>query len=337
MADPARSAPRNRRHVRPAAIERARLRLEPGGALERAPRLDESAFSLYQGDRLADVALKSIGRQLARLFWHEAGARLGVNPEHVHDMRVATRRLRTALRVFAAAIPRETRQEWRQELRWIGRALGSVRDCDVELDRVRRMAADAPEPERAALFVFTSLLEIKRARKRVTLLERLDSPRFSRFRRHAQPWIELRRVTPDTRAARAPAYIAGPRVVAVWDRRMLEACDEAKRKTTAENVHALRIAIKGARYAVEYFVELEGPGARRRAKHLGRLQNMLGARQDAAVLLRHMRRYARTIPSRDGELSLGARIAIRKISRAARVRKSEWREVLELGSGAERA
>ncbi|HZE20226.1 MAG TPA: CHAD domain-containing protein, partial [Candidatus Angelobacter sp.] len=98
------------------------------------------------------------------------------------------------------------------------------------------------------------------------------------------------------------------------------------------NVHALRIAIKRARYAVEYFADLEGPGASRRAKRLGKLQSMLGARMDAAILLREMKRYARTIPKEDRELELGAQAALGKLERAARVRKSELSRVLVLGS-----
>jgi CHAD domain-containing protein len=229
-------------------------------------------------------------------------------------------------------IPGKARREWQRELRWIGRALGRVRDCDVEIEHVKRMRSRSPEPERSALIVFANRLEIKRARRMAKLLDRLDSPRFLALKGLAQPWVEMRAHSSTLQNGDAPAYVAGPRIVAEWDRRMLDACAQAEQNPTAENVHALRIAIKHARYAVEYFADLEGPGATRRAKRLGRLQNMLGARQDAAVLLRHMRRYAETIPEEDRELLLGARSAIEKIDRAARVRKSELRRVLVLGA-----
>ena len=296
------------------------------------PTLDEARFVYSDGDTLGDVARKNIGRQLARMLWNEAGSRLGIDPEYVHDMRVATRRLRTALRVLDGALRAPTRARLGRELRWIGRALGRVRDCDVELMTVARMTKDATSAERAALAVFRNEIEIRRARRRADLIARLDSPRFAALRAEARPWIQMR---PDTRlkkGAQAPAYIVGPRIVAEWDRRMLDACDEARRRPTAANVHQLRIAIKRVRYAVEYFSDLEGPGAGRRAKRLGRLQNMLGARQDAAVLLERMKRYARTIPARDRELLLGARSAIHKIEGAARVRKGELKQVLALGA-----
>lgn len=316
--------------VRPSS--ETKLEAALGAAGVRVPTLDEAPFNPSEGDTLGDVTRKNIGRQLARMLWNEPGARLGIDPEYVHDMRVATRRLRTALRVLKSALRRRTRRHWARELRWIGRALGEVRDCDVELLTVRRMSAQATTAERAALGVFENEIEIRRARGRAKLLARLDSPRFSALRTEARSWIQMR---PDTRlkkGALVPAYVVGPRIVAEWDRRMLDACSEAERRPTAAHVHLLRIAIKHARYAVEYFADQEGVGAGRRAKRLGRLQNLLGARQDAAVLLRHMKRYARTIPEKDLDLRLGARAAIHKIEGAARVRKSELRQVLVLGA-----
>ena len=157
---------------------------------EKLPELSERAYALYEGDRLADVAAKTLGRHLTRMFWNEPGTRLNLDPKYVHDMRVATRRLRTALQVFAMAIPEETRESLGRDLRWIGRALGSVRDLDVGLRRVAAMVSRAPEHERAALYVLARYLEIKRARRRMRLLRRLDSKRYEAFRERTQRWLE---------------------------------------------------------------------------------------------------------------------------------------------------
>src|SRR2546427_7845024 len=195
----------------------------------------ERPYALYEGDRLADVAAKTLGRHLTRMFWNEPGTRLNLDPNYLHDMRVATRRLRTALLVFAIAIPGDTTEALGRDLRWIGRALGSVRDLDVGLKRVAAMAARAPEHERAALYVFARFLEIKRARRRMRLLQRLDSKRFDAFRERAQKWIagppdlwvpigapEPAGTTGVVQPALAPAYMVGPRIVAEWDNRMRE-------------------------------------------------------------------------------------------------------------------
>src|SRR5258706_14428307 len=107
-------------------------------------------------------------------------------------MGAGRRWVRPALLVLPGAIPAKVRREWEGELRWIGRARGRVRDCDVELEHVRRRVAQATEPERTALLVFLNRVEIKRARRRAKLLEKVDSPRFAELRNRAKPWIEIR-------------------------------------------------------------------------------------------------------------------------------------------------
>ena len=315
---------------------------------ERLPDLPERErpYALYEGDRLADVAAKTLGRHLTRMFWNEAGTRLNLDPEYVHDMRVATRRLRTALLVFAIAIPEEAREALERDLRWIGRGLGGIRDLDVGLERVASMGTKAPEHERAALYVFSRYLEIKRARRRMRLLRRLDSKRYDLFRERSQkwldarpgPWVSIAAPEPTTGAvqpALAPAYMVGPRIVAEWDNRMREACHEAERKSTPANVHALRIAVKRARYAVEYFAVSEGQSAHSRARQLARIQDKLGEHQDAATLLRHLRRYARTIPRRDRQLQLGAQGLIDRLEPETRITRGELSTLWELGAGAD--
>jgi|GEM_PF-1959017 len=316
---------------------------------EKLPDHPDGSFALYGGDRLVDTAAKTLGRHLTRLFWNEPGTRLNLDPRYLHDMRVAARRVRTALLVFSMAIPESTREILAGDLRWIGRALGRVRDLDVGLERVAAIAARAPEHERAALFVFARYLEIKRARRQRRLLRRLDSKRFEIFRERARKWIAA---IPDFLAsataaepadpgagpvstALAPAYMVGPRIVAEWDNRMRDACQEAERKSTPANVHALRIAVKHARYAVEYFTASEGQGAHQRARQLAKIQDKLGEHQDAATLLRHLRRYARTIPRGDRELLLGARGVMDRLEPEVRITRGELHELWELGAGAD--
>ena len=304
--------------------ERLPERDEPERLPERLPERDERAFALGPADRLIDVAMKTLGRHLRRMIWNEPGTRLGVEPDYLHDMRVATRRLRTALEVFAEAIPEGTREDFARELRWVGRALGRVRDLDVGLLRVAAMAAETSKEERTALDIFARDLELRRARRRVRLLERLDSERYADFVERALAWLAAGPQAADAPAsALAPAYHAGPRIVAEWDRRMRETYEDAHADPSTAHAHALRIAAKRARYAVEYFAELTGPSARDRAKRLARLQDFLGARQDAATLLRRMRRYAKTIPQRDHELTLGAGAALGQLERAARTRRAD--------------
>ncbi|HZI89245.1 MAG TPA: CYTH domain-containing protein, partial [Candidatus Polarisedimenticolia bacterium] len=79
-------------HVRPSS--ETKLDAALGAAGIHLPTLDEGPFAPNEADALGAVARKNIGRQLARMLWNEPGARVGADPEYVHDMRVAVRRLR---------------------------------------------------------------------------------------------------------------------------------------------------------------------------------------------------------------------------------------------------
>jgi CHAD domain-containing protein/adenylate cyclase class IV len=301
-----------------AALEAAGVRL---------PERDERAFALNPADRLLDVAHKIFGRHLGRLLWNEPGSRLGIDSEHVHDMRVAARRLRTALEVVASGYPDTVREDFETDLRWIGRRLGRVRDLDVALDRLVEMERDAASFERPALRIFRQSLEVRRAGRRLRLVERLDSERFGVFLVKARTWIEAGPPGAATVPEGVmPAYAAAPRIIGRWMDAMREAYDVALRTMEPEDLHSLRIAAKRARYAYEYFAELEGPLAQRRAKRIAGLQDFLGDHRDSVELLRRMRRYARSVPQEDRELVLGTGSLLGHIERSVRMRRSDLRD-----------
>ena len=110
---------------------------------------------------------------------------------------------------------------------------------------------------------------------------------------------------------------------------MEDAYEHAEKTAEAKDLHALRIAAKKARYAIEYFGDLEGPESLRRAKRISGLQDFLGDHQDAVTLLARMRKYAKTVPRRDTELAMSAGSVLGHLERAARVRRSDLRRVWE--------
>lgn len=294
------------------------------------PRRDERAFLLHPGDRLLDVAWKTLGRHFGRMLWNEPGARVGIDPEYVHDMRVATRRLRTALDVFADAVPEEKRDPLTRDLRWVGRALGRVRDSDVQLLRVAALRAEGSELERATLEIFERSLEIRRAKQRMRLLARLDSERYVGLAARLRAWVDAGPPAPAPGSpAGLPAYATAHRLTAERHRALHEAYHMAERSLAPTDLHATRMAAKRLRYCVEYFAELEGPGAVRRAKRLARFQDFLGERQDAATLLARMRKYAETIPTDDRDLALGAGSVLGHLERLARTRRGDLRAAWE--------
>jgi triphosphatase len=320
--------------IRPAVETKMAAALAARG--ERLPEPEEMRHALSPADRLLDVAHKTFARHFSRLAWNEPGTRLGVDPEYLHDMRVATRRLRTSLEVLAEGFPEAVREEFETDLRWLGGRLGRVRDLDVMTERIVRMSEEAAAFERPALRVFAQALAIRRARRRMRLVERLDSARYREFMIKARGWIDAGPpagvLVPEGVMA---AYTAAPRITGRWMAAMNEAFEKAYRSMDIEDLHALRIAAKKARYSHEYFADLEGPAALRRAKRIAALQDYLGKHLDTSILARLLRRYTRSIPPEDSELVLGAGSALGQLERETRLRRGSLREHWERATAAD--
>src|SRR5262249_43361477 len=110
---------------------------------------DIAPVAPLDGDaRASELAHAAVAGSVARLVAHDPGVRLGTDPEHVHQMRVATRRLRSDLRTFRAVIDEQWSEQIRGELQWLGRLLGDVRDTEVLLDRLDDRVDELPEADR---------------------------------------------------------------------------------------------------------------------------------------------------------------------------------------------
>ena len=95
-------------------------------------------------------------------------------------MRVASRRLRAALSLFADYLPAEA-VRLEPELAWLGQTIGAVRDLDVQLVRLDEWTAAVPPEDREPLSRLRALLDEERARARAEMLKALDSARYERF------------------------------------------------------------------------------------------------------------------------------------------------------------
>ncbi|HTX62075.1 MAG TPA: CHAD domain-containing protein [Acidimicrobiales bacterium] len=234
---------------------------------------------------LGDVAYAVVRRQVRELFVHEPGTRLGEDPEELHDMRVATRRLRAALDIFSAALPPRATSV-REELGWIAAELGAVRDLDVQLEDMAQMTQWSEEwagaGHGAALAHLRALLESERDQARHKLLDTLDSARWERL---TAALVTLARQAPARRVpgARAPAAIAVPPLLHERQRAMRSAAKRARRSGIPHDFHRVRIRGKRLRYSLEFTSALYGQPALRFVKKLTKLQDALGRMQDAEV------------------------------------------------------
>jgi inorganic triphosphatase YgiF len=293
------------RHGRPAEIaalaralrQRFGLRASPASKFARGLALVAGTELLDGADpgpvRRDDAALSAlrriVGRHLYRLRMHDPGTRLGADPEALHDMRVATRRLRAAFRSFRDALPPATVAHFRRELRWLGQRLGAMRDLDVQRLRLADHLAHLPRAQADALEAYRSHLSAERRRARAAMLAALASRRYARLLVRLERLSLVRDRQGQSRGV--VATVARRRLKKTF-RRLRDQGRRLGDRLDPADLHALRIRAKRVRYLLEFVSELTGKPGRRLVRRLVHLQDLLGAHQDAIVAAATVRAYA---------------------------------------------
>jgi len=234
-------------------------------------------------DAPLDATLRAVlGEGLRQLTANQLVAEGGEGSEGVHQMRVAIRRLRSALRLFAAWLPVRAAQTLSHELRWLGRELGRARDLDVFAGELRGPLA-ARQPEDPGLAALQTAAETARAEAYDAVRSALRSQRYTllvlqlgRFAEGASP----------RRGQLATLRMPARRVVApLLRKRALRMQKLGKRldRLSTRELHRLRIRTKRLRYAIEGVGPLFGAKeAARSARRLAGLQDALGRLNDLA-------------------------------------------------------
>ena len=247
---------------------------------------------------LGDLAYAVVRRHLGVLLAREPGTRLGEDIEELHDMRVATRRLRAALDLFAAVLPARA-AGLRAELSWIADALGAVRDLDVQLERMDEIEqwvrpwAESEPGGTSPLEDLRLLLEDERRTARRALVAALDSARWERLAAGLEAMVAR---PPARRSAlyRAPAVVEVVDLVEGRHRAVTKAARRAKRSGVPGDFHRLRIRCKRLRYSLEFTADLYGGRTERYTRRLARVQDRLGLMQDAEVATARLLGLARS-------------------------------------------
>ncbi|WP_407344068.1 CHAD domain-containing protein [Pengzhenrongella phosphoraccumulans] len=214
-------------------------------------------------------------------------------PDAVHQMRVCTRQLRSALATFRPLLAGGGREDLRAELRWLGELLGAARDAEVARGLLAELVA--AEPAEAVIGPVAQRLDDDRARAyrmaHDQALVELDSPRYFRLLDALDDLADAPALT--TLAAGRPTDVLPARVRHDW--RRLERAYRSARKAPPgahrdEHLHETRKAAKRVRYAAEASTPALGRPARSYALAAKDLQTLLGDHHDCvelrAVLLR---------------------------------------------------
>lgn len=255
--------------------------LEPAGLPDLGPTDVDASLTLNE------VAFAVLREQFGSFLSHESGVRLGEDPKELHDMRVAGRRMRAAMRVFADALPARLR-ELENELRWITRALGDMRDLDVQLQLLEGWTSAAPLEDREPLALLGTVLEGRREKARSRMLRVLNSHRYASF---VESFTALLQGAPYRRskAARQPILEAGPDLIRKRYRKVRKVGDELTESSAPEDYHKLRKRSKKLRYALDFLSNVYGKPVKKTVASLKALQDVLGDHQDAVVAGSYLR------------------------------------------------
>ena len=275
--------------LRPAATSKFEAGLLARGLAPPAPP-DLGPTHVDARTSVGELAFASLRSQFLEVLAHEPGARLGEDPEEVHDMRVATRRMRAAIALFETALP--ARARWlRRELGWIARSLGAVRDLDVQIEQVERWVAEGEPDDARGFQPLLKIMEKRRRQARRRLIRGLDSKRFERLTVRSVEMLR-RGPLPRSLAAREPVVETAPALLAKPYRRVRRDGDRLVPSSPPAEFHALRIRCKRLRYALEFLSPVAPRETKAFAKRLAALQDVLGEHQDAQVAMEHIHELA---------------------------------------------
>ena len=261
--------------------------LKPDRNLDLGPDNVDASMSV------GEVAFAILRKQFVAMRVHEPGTRLGEDPEELHDMRVATRRMRAALKLFSAALP-EQAGFYRNELKWVAGALGEVRDLDVQIEHLEGLSSEQEE-DREAFGEVVKALEKRRVEAREHMLEALDSDRYDRF---VSSYDGMLRCGPEGEEheeglANEPMVVVAPDLVSRHYKKWREAGKDLSEESPPEEYHEFRKEGKRLRYTLEFLKDVYGEKPTMGlVKPLKELQDGLGRHQDLIVAVELLENFA---------------------------------------------
>jgi CHAD domain-containing protein len=285
--------------------------------------LSAQARTAGRHDGLTAHIRATLDVQLRVLLAEQATAGDADAPESVHQMRVATRRARVALRMDRGGIEKAG---WlRDELAWLGTLLGEVRDLDVLCERLGEDGAALPEHDLPAFGDVLSVLLADRVAAADALVTALHRPRYRTL---------LRALATEATAER-PADSDAPGDLLLRPVRTLHQQLAASALSPSDETwHTLRIRVKRVRYAAELAGRLAGRARRAELAELVEqaktAQEVLGAFQDTVVAEHRLRQLVATRP--DGLSPAGWVVLGRLIERQS-ARGDALREKLPAACG----
>ena len=248
--------------------------------------LKERILPVETEDTMAEAGRKILLADYVKMTENEAGSRTGEDIEAVHDMRVATRRMRSAFHLLEDYYKARPIRPFMEMLKSLAGYLGTVRDLDVMIEAITHYQATLDEENRAALQPVIDLMQKKQPKGRKKLVAFLDSKDYTSFLTQfaeflMQPGKGVRAINLDETV---PYQVRHLLPSLVHERlASVRAYDNVIEDADERTLHALRIEFKRLRYVVSYFADVLGASGADYIEALKAIQDHLGELNDVVV------------------------------------------------------
>lgn len=263
-------------------FERALMIIQPE---VKAPmtNTDTKSGGISPQDSMSEAGRKALVTNFPKMVKKEEGTIEGEDPEDLHDMRVATRRMRGAARIFGPYSSSNTLKKLGVGLRETAAVLGAVRDLDVQLDSARAFRETLPAEEQAGFDLLLSSWEDERSDARKTMLRHLESKRYSRLKDKLQKYVDQESdATPDQDEELVAFQVRHRAGSELWDHyEQVLAFETVAESASDTQIHQVRINCKYLRYSLEFFLDVLPPEAGNLIAQLAAMQDKLGEFHDA--------------------------------------------------------
>lgn len=262
-------------------------------------------------------------QRLNALLAEAEGVRKGEDIECVHRMRVASRRLRSSLRIFGECFKGKRSKRWRKAVKQVTASLGEARDLDVQIELLGRTTKDWQGEEAVGIALIVETLRCRRASLQPGVIALMDAVTGEGgFQEMGSELAGLG--TPEIDRSTLYPYAFAHASVAVEE--LMEHSHSVPVYEDWQGHHAFRIAGKHLRYALEAFREAYPDGLEDELRTLKRLQDTVGELHDCDVWLQRLPRLREEAPA--------AAMAIDRLATAFEARRRELHsKLVEMWSG----
>jgi CHAD domain-containing protein len=263
---------------------------DDGAAPRPAP--SRSRTPLAPSEPMIVLGYQCLQRNFEQLVAHRPRDKAPPGVDDVHQMRIATRRLRVALRLFGHMLPVERPDRLGRELRWFARALGTVRDLDVHAASLRRYLRGLDERSAQELNAYELALRRERLAARAELIDVFDTERYARLMSAFEALVGTGLPPGALRRWHSFTIADGAKCLKKSRKRVRKLGRRLRAAASSTDLHRLRIRAKRLRYELEFF-RAAYPDLDAAIKVTRSLQDVLGAHQDAAAEARRLASYQR--------------------------------------------